>query len=382
MFAPPVRARPAGVQIGRLGRTDRGSVLVAAESETGSSVAAAAPALAPPSGEQPEPTTGTTWWNLKYIVAGLIVLSAAVAIGVFLWRLKRKVLDWPTSTLVPLTTPLPSEAAAAAVSAATAGGGAHRKLGAAGTPPLWIYRPYSETLPANYYGAVNISRAWSATVRTNSSDYHEIVVYAYPLWEIVAATTTPLSGEFSLDFLAPGTYTVAVFSPNPIEGSMQMCRNEKRSRPADKTYRVTSAETAAYRNAAAESAVASLVPVDAEQLLRISSAPTFLWPPTRYTHVETVFAVVPEAAAVAFIVVPSYGYITEGGEEHLGPMLHEGAGFAIYRGIAATLESQNPESAAVMYISLTVAYPDISPASPVAVSPKTMVYIYDTGDDF
>lgn len=262
--------------------------------------------------------------NRKALIAGVCVVAFVAIFCFILSRIKKRAFDWPVYSLRKLETPF--AAATPESSPFVFGRGAH-------TPPLVMARPYNPESPGDYFGVVKITPIRSATLNVSTNgDYHEVVIYSYPDWAPVFSEIN--INEVPFDFLKPGTYAVVVFSITPVKGELAICRNASRPRPSVRAHRTYGAKAIELREDAVSEAIAISAPSGCIEVMRATSSPTFVWPRSVFTRVETVFAVVPEDATAIFFAIPSFGYIVEGGSEHLGAIIHERVGMAIYRAIA------------------------------------------------
>ena len=177
--------------------------------------------------------------------------------------------------------------------------------------------------------------------------------------------------EIPFDFLEEGTYTVVVFSVDSVIGELELTKNKNRLKPPARFHRITSSEVAEKRDENLSRVIETLSPKGTVRAIQIGSSPFTVWPGPIYTKVETLYAVVPEETVAIFGTFPSYGMIVEGAEEHLGSLAHEGNSSAVYRIISKQHESGN-----YRFVSMAIVYPDISPESPVPISPLCSLFIY------
>jgi hypothetical protein len=235
------------------------------------------------------------------------------------------------------------------------------------TTALFQARPFSASRPDDYFGIIEVSSRRSAVLTVNLSakahGYSEVVVYRYPEWTVAYADTYVT--ELAFDFLPHGNYTAIVYAVAPVEGVVETCRNKNRPAPAKRSHRVTNRDTADNRNASTDSVVSANAPAGSYSYNIIPSKHTNVWPGTVFTRVETINTNIDSDVTGMFISVPSYGFVVEGANKHLGSLIHEGNNTAIYRVLSSHDSSK---------ISITVVYPDMDPKS--IISPSTCLYTF------
>lgn len=303
-----------------------------------------------------------TFFTPYHILMGSILVISLGALVYSILKVKKRYLDWPSYSLSKLQLPSLQSPESENVTAASS------------EAPITIFRPFNQSLPSDYYGVFKVDRTNSATlIVSNSAGYHEVVVYKYPSWEIAYAETN--ISEVPMDFLESGNYVVAVFSPSKeIEGALNLTKNTMRPEPKSKIHRVTSTQVAENRDIAVAASVNALNPTGTREILRMHASDLPIWPKPVYTRVQTLTTTIPPSASAIFVAVPSYGYILEGADEHLGQIVHEGNNAAIYR--AATQTSGSLFGTGDRFIYITVLYPDISPTSPTLTSPTTTAFVF------
>jgi hypothetical protein len=246
------------------------------------------------------------------------------------------------------------------------------------TSPLFQARPYCPSKPDDYFGVITISSRKSATLTINltaeTHGYSEVVVYNYPEWTIVYSETG--LSELPFDFLPDGTYTAIVYATAPVEGVLETCRNRKRSAPVKRVHRTTNQLVSDMRNASADSVVSALAPSGTSLVDTVQAEPVFVWPGTVFTRVETLSAVVSPDTAAIYIALPAYGFVVEGANEHLGPLIHEGNCTAIYRAVLSPQKMSSTVNQIENRIHLTVVYPNIDPTFSHNASPNTTLYVF------
>lgn len=320
--------------------------------------------------------------NTKAIVSVLCVVTFVAITCLLLYSIKRRAIDWPVYSLRKLESPI--AATTFRKEEITAPGVYGR--GAFASPPILMSRPYNTNAPGDYYGVVRITSNISATLSVSSQgDYYEVVIYSYPDWTPVFSEVNIT--EIPFDFLEAGTYTVVVFSISPVKGEISMCKNTSRPKPFARAHRLCSEKVASLREDAITEAVSLLAPQDSIEIVRATSSPTYVWPSTVHTKIETVFTIVPDDATAIFVTVPSFGYIVEGGNEHLASIVHERAGVAIYRAVAqppsisgGRLVEGSMDDSECRVISITAIFPNIEPESAKTGLPKLGVHVYARRD--
>jgi hypothetical protein len=319
------------------------------------------------------------------IVVAAVSLIAAATFVYILVKAKQRYIDWPEIPLVKLESPMVNSQET--LSAPDSGTLTITGRGKTSESPITIFRPYNHKTPADYYGVFRVDKSSSATlVVSNTEGYHEVVVYKYPSWEVSYAETN--INEVPMDFLENGDYVIAVFSPSlEIRGTLQTAPNTSRPRPKSRVHRVTSAQIAENRDITVAASVNALAPTGTREILRVFASETSIWPKPVFTRIQTLYTPIPPTATAIFISVPSYGYVMEGADEHLGQVIHEGNNAAVYRAVArpaalaggklvdATTDPTTIDSVGRV-ISVTVMYPDISPDSPATTSPGTAVFVF------
>jgi hypothetical protein len=245
--------------------------------------------------------------------------------------------------------------------------------------PLIMTRPFDKTNASDYYGVVEVSRTKSATLSiTSPPSYFEVVVYEYPSWDVAFAETN--LSELPFDFLPEGNYATVVFSvEDGIRGELTKCANSGRKPPPARSHRSSTPSIAAARDDAIASAVAGLSSRGTNEVLRVKSSPSVIWPLPVFTRVETLYVPVPRSAVNVYVSIPSYGYVIEGRDAHLGSIIHETNYAAIYRAIPqnpATINMGTEVHANNRVVSLTVVYPDIDPTNAESASPSTCLFAF------
>jgi hypothetical protein len=294
----------------------------------------------------------------------------------------------PIERDIPLTkleTPLPNQ-----------GNGNRRSIGIFGKnsidQPLLQYRPFDTQKLDDYYGIITVTDTQSGhlTVSSHSTnDYFEVVIYKYPTWTVAYAETN--ISELDLDFLEKGNYVIIVFAVEPVEGYFSIIAQNNRKRPVAKNHRLFQRKLANAKDENAERIIYNHICGGSSELFRISSNPAYIWPGAIFTRVETLYFSTPIETTEIFITVPSYGFIVEGANEHLGTLLHEGDSVSIYRAIAkypweagGSGASKDNEKIATppstehsdMVVSITVVYPNIDPDSEATISPSLRAFIF------
>lgn len=260
---------------------------------------------------------------------------------------------------------------------------------------LTIVRTRSDS---NADGSFVLSEDAGGTISASSdSGTHEIVMYRYPSYEI--AHSEPNVTELVIDFLPPGEYTCFVFAIGSAVDAKLTLRKKRTGtttmrRPPSRIHRSTLETIAKTREARIAGIVESLAAPGSRLVFAASSAPSQMWPRPLYMRVETLSAAVPDETTELFIVVPSYGFVVSGAVEHLGPVIHESANFAIYRCVArpfttaarsdfAFLQRRRRDTAASSStsrddhntINVQVVYPDMA-ISATHLSPQTRVFMF------
>lgn len=243
---------------------------------------------------------------------------------------------------------------------------------------LYKFRPYNPLATDDFFGIINITNRKSVKLTVypspQTNGYFEVVIYKYPEWRVVYSETS--INELYLDFLPAGEYASIIYSIAPIEGVLETCRNNKRPKPNFKSHRLTNQHVIDLRNAANDSFISSIAPNNAEEYEIIDSKPVFMFPGTVYTRVENITTNLfdlsttneNESVKEAFLVLPSYGYVVEGAEKHIGALIHESNNSAIYR-IKNNTGNWNEQ------IKISVVYPDID-TKMTENSPSTNIYAF------
>lgn len=341
------------------------------------------------------PTSVSSWERIKSyydyltfqnVLIFLVLLTILFVIGVYAYRSIRRKIVWPRYSLVKLETPPTvstttitsfTDSEDVSASSTTSPKTSSTALTKASSvlsesfykTPLLLSRPFNKESPGDYYGTVKITKKQSAKLTVSSNHYFEVVIYTYPGWKVVYAETN--INEIPFDFLDEGTYSVVVFSVDSIIGELEITKNTNRLKPPSRFHRITSSEVAEKRDETLSHVVDSLSPKGTVRAIHITSSPFTVWPGAVYTRVETLYAVVPEETVAIFATFPSYGMIVDGVDDHLGSLAHEGNSSAVYRIISKQHESGN-----YRYVSMTIVYPDISPDSPIPISPTCSLFIY------
>ncbi len=280
-------------------------------------------------------------WGM-WIAAATAAVVAVAAIGYAVYHFKTRYVDWGEAPLVDLA-------------------GAAPVFGAAASAPpvdLFVARPYSADMPNDYFGVIEITETAAAAVHTSTTDgYFEVVVYEYPSWNIVYAETCV--SELPLDFLDPGMYTVLVFSAVPASGKLvHHRRNRARERPQPRAHRSFSRDIAMLRDDAIESVITHNAPEGHARILCQVAAPVSRWPAPVYTHMESLFVVVPPHATHMFVSLPAYGIIIEGAREHIHELVHSGDGTSIHRAVARPLSAAGRRPQGLETVGVETALPE------------------------
>lgn len=317
-----------------------------------------------------------------------VVSFVSIAVFVFsliysIRKLKEKYIDYPKYDLVEIVEPMTFQTLENGQTIDFLDMAAAIGRGMLARPAMTMARPQNPNNPQDTHGIFTIDRSNSATLTvTTDGGYHEVVCYRYPSWEVVYAETNIT--EVPFDFLENGNYIVHVFSTSrEIRGSLDIARNTNRPRPESRSHRVITSQVSESREEAVNASIDALAPLGTKEILRIESSETNIWPKPVYSRLQTLYSRIPDEAVAVFISVPSYGYILEGAEEHLGQLVHEGHNAAIYRAAAqhpalsgGRIMDSNIRETQERVISLTVLYPDINPDSPIKISPSTTMYVY------
>lgn len=244
--------------------------------------------------------------------------------------------------------------------------------------------------PENFFGSFSVSSDKSAVINiTSMSDanrvgYTEIVVYTFPDWKV--AFSGICTDELFMDDFAPGNYCAVVFSPFQFSATLETgIANTRKKRPLPRPLKSFTKESADLRECAIDSIVSTDVNNnkrdlkfgrDFVELACVSSYPVFMWPGAVHTRVESVEVSVPEKTLIAYLTLPSYGFVTEG-REHIDTkngsavLVHEGDCIAIYK--------IKPPSSPGSKIRVTVVYPGMESKTNVVntvLSPPILFYAF------